>query len=288
MTDGSQTADRLNAPEFLRGNIILPLILLVFCAVIVLAGFRVYQAQKKEVESAAAAQLSAIDLKVQQVRAWRSERLGAARFLASNPMLVAPVNPEETAELQEWLQRFRDQVWLLGRSRGRPDGARPGWRPGPAGGPASAGPCCGGPSVGTSRGFGFGSILRPIRQDGHRCSRCVKPPGPLETGHSPDSIAVGRCCQSRGRDQFFERIRIPSPLELYEVILHRPPVPALPASEMRGNLPYRTTLGERREDDSHNAACRFFAVSCVSSAGFGAGIALFHRPLSLRRPVERF
>ena len=114
MTDGSQTADRLNAPEFLRGNIILPLILLVFCAVIVLAGFRVYPAQKKEVESAAAAQLSAIaDLKVQQVRAWRSERLGAARFLASNPMLVAPVNPEETAELQEWLQRFRDQYGYL-------------------------------------------------------------------------------------------------------------------------------------------------------------------------------
>ena len=113
MTDGSQTADRLNAPEFLRGNIILPLILLVFCAVIVLAGFRVYQAQKKEVESAAAAQLSAIDLKVQQVRAWRSERLGAATFLASNPMLAAPVSPEETAELQEWLQRFRDQYGYL-------------------------------------------------------------------------------------------------------------------------------------------------------------------------------
>jgi len=108
MADSSPTITRLNAPESLRGNVVLPLILLAFCVVSVVSGHRFYQFQKKEVEAAAAAQLSAIaDLKVQQVRAWRSERLGAATFLASNPTLAAPANPEKTAELQRWLLRFR-------------------------------------------------------------------------------------------------------------------------------------------------------------------------------------
>ncbi|MGA2118585.1 MAG: PAS domain S-box protein [Bryobacteraceae bacterium] len=87
----------------------MPPILLVFCGSIVLAGHGLYQAQKEAVESEAAAQLSAIaDLKVQQVLAWRSERVAAATFVASNPMLAEPANPEETADLQRWLGQFRD------------------------------------------------------------------------------------------------------------------------------------------------------------------------------------
>src|ERR1022692_2666186 len=111
-------------------------------------------------------------------------------------------------------------VWLLGLSRGRPDGARPGWRPGPSGGPASAGPCCGGPSVGTSRGFGFGSILRPIRQDGYRCSDSVENGRPETGGSTP----CGRFCFSLCHDSILAHARCAPP----------PPPPPFFARRCRG------------------------------------------------------
>jgi len=122
MTESSQPISRSTVLDLMRGKIVLPLILLVLCGAIVVAGYRIYQAQKKAVEAEAAAQLSAIaDLKLQQVLAWRSERLAAATFLASNPMLAAPANPEEAAELVRWLHQFRDlygyqDVAVLGRT----------------------------------------------------------------------------------------------------------------------------------------------------------------------------
>ena len=109
MIDNSQPITRSSVLALLRSKTIMAMILLLSCGVVVLAGHRIYRAQKRAVESEAAAQLSAIaDLKVQQILAWRSERLAAATFLASNPMLAAPANRAETAELHLWLHQFQD------------------------------------------------------------------------------------------------------------------------------------------------------------------------------------
>ena len=72
------------------------------------AGYRYYQAQKTEAESSTRSQLSAIaDLKVQQILAWRRERLGAAILLAANPMVTAPAGARDDRRLQPWLEDFR-------------------------------------------------------------------------------------------------------------------------------------------------------------------------------------
>jgi len=72
------------------------------------AGYRYYEAQKTELDASVQGQLSAIaDLKIQQILAWRSERLGAAELLASNPMVTAPVGARDDGRLRIWLEGFR-------------------------------------------------------------------------------------------------------------------------------------------------------------------------------------
>jgi hypothetical protein len=174
MTDNSQPTARSSALQLLRRGIGLPLILLLFCGGIGLAGRRIYQAQKEAVESDAAAQLSAIaDLKVQQILSWRRERLAAATLLASNPMLTALDNPAETAELQRWLHQFRDlygyqDVAVLGptgRVRVGALGPAPDRR---LQGLIAEALRSGEPVAGRARRFGFGSILRANCRNGYR------------------------------------------------------------------------------------------------------------------------
>jgi PAS domain S-box-containing protein len=84
------------------------IILLVIIASIIFAWHPYYRLQEREVEAQMARQLSAIGaLKVQQIVAWRHERLAAAVFLAGNPLLEGRPGNWNTTELQAWLDGFR-------------------------------------------------------------------------------------------------------------------------------------------------------------------------------------
>ena len=95
-------------PEGSRPNIALLSILAVLCALIVVAGVFFARSQRRSMEASIAGQLSAIaDLKVQQIRAWRRERLADAVLLASDPLVLLPANAQNQSRLQGWLESFR-------------------------------------------------------------------------------------------------------------------------------------------------------------------------------------
>jgi PAS domain S-box-containing protein len=72
------------------------------------AGYRYRRAQENILESGVRNQLSAIaDLKVQQIVAWRNERIGDAVVIADNPALTAlPARGDDSAP-RGWLESFR-------------------------------------------------------------------------------------------------------------------------------------------------------------------------------------
>ena len=91
-----------------RPNIVLPVILLAFCAGIGVTGYRYYEGQRGSIEREIQNQLSAIaDLKVQQVLAWRQERLADALLLAEDPLVKMASSAESQGRLQTWLETFR-------------------------------------------------------------------------------------------------------------------------------------------------------------------------------------
>jgi len=91
-----------------RPNIVLPVILLAFCIGNGVIGYRYYEAQKRGIESETQSQLSAIaDLKVQQILAWRRERIADAILLAADPLVAAPPSSQSQYRLQNWLETFR-------------------------------------------------------------------------------------------------------------------------------------------------------------------------------------
>ncbi len=96
------------ARESPSANIALVVILAALTAGIVAAGLLYGRSQRKSAEADVASQLAAIaDLKVQQIRAWRSERIADAVLLASEPLVVAPPNAQSQFRLQNWLEAFR-------------------------------------------------------------------------------------------------------------------------------------------------------------------------------------
>ena len=102
---GTAGANTRDSPQ---AYLILPLILAALGIAFLSAGYLYYQTQKIEAEASARSQLSAIaDLKVQQIVAWRRERLGAAELLAANPMVTAQTGSRDDAKLARWLEHFR-------------------------------------------------------------------------------------------------------------------------------------------------------------------------------------
>jgi two-component system sensor histidine kinase/response regulator len=94
--------------ESSRAYILLPLILLLLGAAFGMAGYRYYQAQKRDAAFTVQNQLSAIaDWKMEQIMAWRRQGLGAAALLAANPMVSAPVGSRDDRRLKAWLEDFR-------------------------------------------------------------------------------------------------------------------------------------------------------------------------------------
>ncbi len=94
-------------------------ILVLLCSGIVAAGYRYYRAQRENIEAGIQAQISAIaDLKVQQVVAWRNERVADALLFSASPLLQAPPTPARDGQLRSWMETFRahagySQVALL-------------------------------------------------------------------------------------------------------------------------------------------------------------------------------
>ena len=94
--------------ESFRPNIALPVILLALCAGIGVTGYRYYEGQRRGIEREIQNQLSAIaDLKVQQILAWRQERIADAILLAEDPMVAALPSAQRHYRLQNWLEAFR-------------------------------------------------------------------------------------------------------------------------------------------------------------------------------------
>lgn len=92
-------------------NLALPVIVAVLGAGIIATGFIAAHTQRRSMEAGIAGQLSAIaDLKVQQIVAWRRERLAGAVLLANDPLLRAPPAMQSQYRLQNWLERFRE-LW---------------------------------------------------------------------------------------------------------------------------------------------------------------------------------
>jgi PAS domain S-box-containing protein len=96
---------------FTPPNSLFPLIVAVLCAGIVATGFVAARSQRRSMEASIAGQLSAIaDLKVQQILAWRRERLAGAVLLANDPLVTAQPAAQSQYGLQNWLERFR-RLW---------------------------------------------------------------------------------------------------------------------------------------------------------------------------------
>jgi PAS domain S-box-containing protein len=90
-------------------NLGLALTFVALAAGISVAGYRYYRAQKDAIESGIRDQLSAIaDLKVQQIVAWRWERIGDAVVIAGNPALGALTDRGDGSALRKWLESFRN------------------------------------------------------------------------------------------------------------------------------------------------------------------------------------
>ncbi len=113
-----------DAPESGRSRCALLTILLLLCSGITVTGYHYYQTQRGSIESRIQGEISAIaDLKVQQVLAWRNERIADAQLLAAYPLVGAPPTPERDRQLRDWLEVFRRhagyaQVALLDSSGG--------------------------------------------------------------------------------------------------------------------------------------------------------------------------
>jgi PAS domain S-box-containing protein len=97
--------------DHMQYRLVLLFILLAFC--IVSAGYLFYSAQKQHLKKNIRDELSAIaDLKVDQIIAWRKERIGNATVISKNTFMVAAVrkfleNPEATGlkqELLDWMK----------------------------------------------------------------------------------------------------------------------------------------------------------------------------------------
>lgn len=72
------------------------------------SGYRYYRAQKDILESGVRDQLSSVaDLKVQQIVAWRQERIGDAVTIAGNPALAELRDGGNHQALRGWLESFR-------------------------------------------------------------------------------------------------------------------------------------------------------------------------------------
>jgi PAS domain S-box-containing protein len=89
-------------------NIAYLLIPMVLCGGIAWLGWRYDHAQRRAREAQIQSQLSAIaDLKIQQIAAWRKERLADAALLASDPLVAAPPEAQNQLTLGTWMESFR-------------------------------------------------------------------------------------------------------------------------------------------------------------------------------------
>ncbi|MGA3023433.1 MAG: PAS domain S-box protein [Bryobacteraceae bacterium] len=89
-------------------NLGLALTFVALAAGISVAGYGYYRAQKESIESGIRDQLSAIaDLKIQQISAWRQERIGDALAISGNPALGARTHRGDQSALRGWLENFR-------------------------------------------------------------------------------------------------------------------------------------------------------------------------------------
>jgi PAS domain S-box-containing protein len=86
------------------------------------SGYRYYWAQRNVLESGVRDQLSSVaDLKVQQIVAWRQERIGDAMAISSNPALASLKDGGDNEALHGWLESFRkfygyQEIALLGEN----------------------------------------------------------------------------------------------------------------------------------------------------------------------------
>ena len=115
----------MNPPESSRGDapplpndpaegrsypVLLAAVLLLLCSGIIAAGYHYYQTQRRYTESGIEARISDIaDLKVQQVLAWRNERIADARVLAAGPFLEDP-SAARDGRMRGWLELFRNHA----------------------------------------------------------------------------------------------------------------------------------------------------------------------------------
>jgi hypothetical protein len=89
-------------------SIALPLILAALCAGILAAGLFYARSQRRDMQAAVASELSSIaDLKVQQILAWRRERIADSALLASEPLALAPAADQIRFGFEKWLEAFR-------------------------------------------------------------------------------------------------------------------------------------------------------------------------------------
>jgi PAS domain S-box-containing protein len=97
----------------------LALLVTLLAAGILMVGIRYDENQRRDMQADVASQLSAIaDLKVQQILAWRSERMADAALLADDPLLAGG----SERDIRAWLEAFRTrrgytEVAILHRNR---------------------------------------------------------------------------------------------------------------------------------------------------------------------------
>jgi two-component system, cell cycle sensor histidine kinase and response regulator CckA len=106
----------MNSPDPVRRNLfLLPVGFLLLTLALGAAGYRYYVGQKQYIEQEARRQLSAIaDLKVQQVVAWRRERLADARVIAATPampvvqqVLARAGGSDAREQVRSWMETLR-------------------------------------------------------------------------------------------------------------------------------------------------------------------------------------
>lgn len=85
------------------------LAVVLFSATVIPACYHYYHSQKANVAAETQKQLSAIaDLKMQQISAWRQERLANAIVIAANPLSSRNLTGEDTRNLRRWLEDLRE------------------------------------------------------------------------------------------------------------------------------------------------------------------------------------
>jgi hypothetical protein len=86
----------------------LPFILTALCAGILAAGLLYARSQRRSMHAAVSSELSSIaGLKVQQILAWRRERIADSALLASEPLAMAAAGDQSRLGLGKWLEAFR-------------------------------------------------------------------------------------------------------------------------------------------------------------------------------------